>query len=110
MGGYPSAVLSGRRLSNHARCQFYPSAVLYSAGYSSRATGSLLVWRICSLQTPPSNSAYIMSMPMRMVAIRVVYVPMYTIVGVANTSVAVVVLYQSVSGSYVAEESNCGKR
>ena len=27
-----------------------------------------------------------------------------------NTSVAVVVLHQSVSGSYVAEESNCGKR
>ena len=37
------------------------------------------------------------------------------IVGVANTSVAVVVLHQSVSGSYVAEEyvaeeTNCGKR
>ena len=31
------------------------------------------------------------------------------IVGVANTSVAVVVLHQSVSGSYVAEESDCGK-
>ena len=35
----------GRRLSNHTRCQFYPNAVLYSAGYSRRATGSLLVWR-----------------------------------------------------------------
>ena len=33
------------------------------------------------------------------------------IVGVANTSsVAVVVLHRSVSGSYVAEGSNCGKR
>ena len=32
------------------------------------------------------------------------------IVGVANTSFAAVVLHQSVSGSYVAEESNCGKR
>ena len=31
------------------------------------------------------------------------------IVGVANTSVAVVVLHQSVSGSYVAEGINCGK-
>ena len=68
------------------------------------------------LQTPPSNSAYIMSMPMRNVrmgrdggdsrGIRT-YMP---IVGVANTSVAVVVLHQYVSGSYVAEESNCGKR
>ena len=71
---YPSAVLSGRRVSNHAWCQFYPSAVLYSAGYSSRATGSLLIWRIRSLQTPSSNSAYIMSMPKRTVAIRGVYV------------------------------------
>ena len=88
--------------------------MLYSAGYSSRATGPLLVWR--SLQIPQSNSAYIMSMPMRNVrmgreggdsrGIRT-YMP---IVGVANTSVAVVVLHRSVSGSYVAEESNCGKR
>ena len=105
-------MLSGRRLSNHARCQFYPSAVLYSAGYSSRATGSLLVWRIRSLQTPPSNSAYIMSMPMRNVrmgrdggdsrGIRT-YMP---IVGVANTSVAVVVLYLAVMSLKKATAEN----
>ena len=57
-----------------------------------------------------------MSMPMRNVrmgrdggdsrGIRT-YMP---IVGVANTSVAVVVLHQSVFGSYVAEKRNCGKR
>ena len=89
-------------------------SAIYSAGYSRGATDSLLVWR--SLQTPPSNSAYIMSMPMRNVrmgreggdsrGIRK-YMP---IVGVANTSVAVVVVHRSVSGSYVAEGSNCGKR
>ena len=58
-----------------------------------------------------------MSMPMRNVrmgreggdarGIRKYNMP---IVGVANTSVAVVVLHRSVSGSYVAEGSNCGKR
>ena len=85
--------------------------MLYSAGYSSRATGSPLVWRIRSLQIPPSNSAYLINVHAHAYGgdsrgIRT-YMP---IVGVANTSVAIAVLYQSVSGSYVAEESNCGKR
>ena len=54
-------MLSGRLSKRSAKRQkviqpravpvFYPSAVLYSVGYSSRATGSLLVWRIRSLQT-----------------------------------------------------------
>ena len=70
--------------------------MLYSVGYSSRATDSLLVWRIRGLQTlllgVYNVHAHAYGGDLR--GIRT-YMP---IVGVANTSVAVVVLHQSVSG------------